>query len=134
MGRKEQQDSVFNVGQNDFFAINLYLTAAGIDLHISAAVYHGTLFSCFSSIHIVSAQDRFDSVHQFVIRKWFHQIIIAAQLLNLALDQICPWLLLVIAAAFISPFHMKKPNTVGKIILVFCGFATLALVLIGVRV
>ena len=57
-----------------------------------------------------------------------------AQLLNLALDQICPWLLLVIAAAFISPFHMKKPNTVGKIILVFCGFATLALVLIGVRV
>ena len=58
----------------------------------------------------------------------------SAQLLNLALDKICPWLLLVIAAAFLSPFHLKKPNTAGKILLVFCGLATLALVLIGVKV
>ena len=57
-----------------------------------------------------------------------------AQLFDLPLDQICPWLLLVIAVAFISPFHLKKPRTVGKIILVLCGLATLALVLIGVRV
>jgi len=57
----------------------------------------------------------------------------SAQLLNLPLDKICPLLLLVIATAFISPFHLKKPNTVGKIIMILCGFATLALVLIGVR-
>ena len=55
------------------------------------------------------------------------------QLLKLPLDKLCPWLLLMIAAAFISPFYLKKPNTLGKIIMTLCGVATLALVLIGVK-
>ena len=56
------------------------------------------------------------------------------QLLKLPLDKLCPWLLMMIAVAFISPFYLKKPNTLGKIIMTLCGVATLALVLIGVKI
>lgn len=55
----------------------------------------------------------------------------SVQLLKLPPGQFCPWLLLIIAVAFISPFHLKKPKTAGKIILTLCGAGTLALVLIG---
>lgn len=55
-----------------------------------------------------------------------------AQLLKLPLDMLCPWVLLLIAIAFITPFHMRKPNTIGKIIMILVGAAILALVLIRV--
>ena len=54
-------------------------------------------------------------------------------LLNLRLDKLFPWLLALIAVAFVAPFHLRKPNTVGKLLMMLCGAATLALVLIGVR-
>lgn len=55
----------------------------------------------------------------------------SAQILNLPLNKVCPWLLLLIAIAFVSPFHLKKPNTVGKIMMTLCGIAVFLLVLIG---
>lgn len=57
-----------------------------------------------------------------------------AQLLHLHLNILCPWMLLPIAIAFLSPFRMRKPNTMGKIIMTLCGIATLVLVLIGVKI
>ena len=57
-----------------------------------------------------------------------------AQFFKLPLDKLCPWLLLIIAVGFISPFCLRKPNAVGKLIMTLCGIAALALVLIGVRV
>ena len=57
-----------------------------------------------------------------------------AQLLKLPVEKLCPWLLLVIAAAFITPFRLKKPHMLGKSVMVLCGAAALALVLIGVKV
>lgn len=57
-----------------------------------------------------------------------------AQLLKLPVEKFCPWLLLVIAAAFITPFRLKKPHALGKIMMTMCGAAALALVLIGVKV
>lgn len=56
-----------------------------------------------------------------------------AQLLELPFDKLCPWLLLVTAIAFLTPFRMKKPHTLGKIIMVLFGVGALALVLIGVK-
>lgn len=57
-----------------------------------------------------------------------------AQILNLPLNKLCPWLLLLIAIAFVSPFHLKKPNTVGKIMMTLCGVTIFLLVLIGGKV
>ena len=45
-----------------------------------------------------------------------------------------PWLLLGIAIAFITPFHMKKPKLVGKIIMMLLGAGCLTVVLLGVPV
>lgn len=61
-------------------------------------------------------------------------LISIAQLLKLPLDMVCPWVLLLIAIAFVWPFHLRKPNTPGIIILTLCGMTTLVLVLIGVKV
>ena len=58
----------------------------------------------------------------------------SAELLKLPLDKLCPWLLIFIAIAFISPFSLRKPNTKGKVIMTLCGAVTLALVLIGVKI
>lgn len=57
-----------------------------------------------------------------------------AGLLKLPLEKLCPWFLLLIAIAFISPFYLRKPNTTGKAMITLCGAAALALVLIGVTV
>lgn len=54
-----------------------------------------------------------------------------AQRINLPADQICPWLLLAVAAAFISPIHLKKPKMIGKLGVILCGMADFVLVLIG---
>ncbi len=54
-------------------------------------------------------------------------------LLKLPVDMICPWFLLLIAIAFITPFTMKKPGVLGKIIMVLLGIAGIAVVLLGVK-
>ena len=53
-------------------------------------------------------------------------------LLPLHLDKVYPWLLLLMGVAFLTPFRLKKPRLVGKLILIALGGACLALVLIGV--
>lgn len=54
-----------------------------------------------------------------------------AQLLRLPVAMLCPWLLLGIAAAFITPFQLKKPQRSGKGVMLLCGVAGLALILAG---
>lgn len=53
-------------------------------------------------------------------------------LLKLPIDRITPWVLLFVAVAFISPFKIKKPKLVGKIVMLLLGIADFALVLLGV--
>lgn len=53
-------------------------------------------------------------------------------LLDLDLNKVYPWILLLIGAAFLTPFHMKKPKLVGKIIMVVLGAGCLAVVIAGV--
>ena len=53
-------------------------------------------------------------------------------LFSLPLDKVYPWLLLGMGVAFLTPFHLKKPRLVGKLILIALGGVCLALVLIGV--
>ena len=58
----------------------------------------------------------------------------AGQYFNLPVAQYLSWLLLGIAVAFVSPFHLKKPGLIGKIIMVFFGAASFILVMMGVGV
>lgn len=53
-------------------------------------------------------------------------------LFSLPLNIISPIVLLIIAIAFITPFHLKKPGLVGKILLILCGVAELIILLWGV--
>ena len=57
-----------------------------------------------------------------------------AQLLSLPLNKLCPWVLLLVAIAFISPVPLKKVNVAGKAVMILLGAAALTLVLIGVKV
>ena len=45
------------------------------------------------------------------------------------MEKIGPWLLLVIAVAFLTPFRLKKPATFGKIVMLLVGVAEMGLVL-----
>lgn len=56
-----------------------------------------------------------------------------AQPLSLPVGALSPWLLCAIAIAFITPFRLKKPGAVGKIIMLLLGAAALAVVIIGVK-
>ena len=56
----------------------------------------------------------------------------ACTLLSLPLEYITPCFFLLVALAFITPFRMKKAGLVGKILMILCGIAALALVLFGV--
>lgn len=58
----------------------------------------------------------------------------AIKLLKLPMSYVAPAVLLVIAVAFITPFHVKKPGWAGKIAMIIFGIAGLALVIAGVRV
>ncbi|MBQ9843458.1 MAG: CDP-alcohol phosphatidyltransferase family protein [Oscillospiraceae bacterium] len=51
--------------------------------------------------------------------------------LKLPSGDIAPLILFFITAAFISPFTLKKPGLLGKIILMLCGLTGLILVLTG---
>ena len=53
-------------------------------------------------------------------------------ILSFSLDKVYPWLLLTMAIAFLTPFRMRKPHLIGKLILIIIGIACLALVLFGV--
>lgn len=52
-------------------------------------------------------------------------------LLKLPVDRIVPWVLLFVAVAFISPFKLKKPKIVGKIIMLLLGIAGFTVVFLG---
>lgn len=56
----------------------------------------------------------------------------AAGLLSLDLQRLVPGLLLILAAAFISPLHLKKPHLPGLLAMALLGVAALVLVLIEV--
>lgn len=58
----------------------------------------------------------------------------AGQLLNLSVSKTLPWVLLLISAAFLAPFHLKKPGRIGKIALLISGAAGFIIVMIGVTV
>ena len=51
---------------------------------------------------------------------------------KLDLVNVYPWVLLVVGAAFLTPFKTKKPHLLGKIIMMLLGAGSLAVVLIGV--
>lgn len=51
--------------------------------------------------------------------------------LNWPMEKIGPWFLLVIAAAFLTPFHLKKPALFGKIIMLVVGAVGMGLLLAG---
>ncbi|MBE6650306.1 MAG: phosphatidylserine synthase [Ruminococcaceae bacterium] len=54
-------------------------------------------------------------------------------LTKLPVNSISPWFLLCVAIAFITPFKLRKPGTVGKIIMVAAGIAIVTAVVIGVK-
>ena len=53
-------------------------------------------------------------------------------LFSLHLDMVYPWLILAMAVAFLTPFRLKKPHLVGKLILIALGIECLVIVLIVV--
>ena len=59
-------------------------------------------------------------------------VIAVGCMLSWASDYVYPLTLLVIGAAFLTPFRTKKPKLLGKLILIAIGAACLTLVLIGV--
>lgn len=54
-------------------------------------------------------------------------------LFSLPFDKVYPWLLLGMGIGFLTPFRLKKPRLVGKLILIALGVGCLALVWIGVK-
>ena len=53
------------------------------------------------------------------------------QLLDLSTAKAAPWLLLVMAAAFLCPFRLKKPGTTGKLTILLLGMTGFSLALMG---
>ena len=47
------------------------------------------------------------------------------------IGRVGPGILLLMAVGFITPFHLKKPAAVGKIVMIFCGVLELLLLLTG---
>ena len=54
-------------------------------------------------------------------------------ILKLPMAKVSPWALLVVGALFLTPFRLRKPKLVGKIIMMIIGAGCLAVVMIGVR-
>lgn len=52
------------------------------------------------------------------------------QLMQLPVDKLSPCLLLGIAAAFLSPFCLKKPGALGTVLMSLCGLAALGLLML----
>ena len=51
---------------------------------------------------------------------------------DLPMDKIFPWILLAVAIAFISPFPLKKPKFLGKLVLTTLGVLGVVAVIFGV--
>lgn len=51
--------------------------------------------------------------------------------LNLPVKAAAPVLLLCIGAAFLTPFHLKKPGALGKVLLILVGIAGFTVVMMG---
>ena len=51
--------------------------------------------------------------------------------LNWPMEKIGPWLLLVIATAFLTPFRLRKPALFGKIVMLIVGAVGMGLLLAG---
>lgn len=56
-----------------------------------------------------------------------------ARLLGLETGAIAPVLLMLLSAAFLIPFRLKKPALPGKLVLLVCGVVTLAVLLSGAK-
>jgi len=56
-----------------------------------------------------------------------------SQVLGVSLEIVSVCLAFCVAVAFISPFRLKKPGGLGKIIMLLCGVAVFTLVMIGVK-
>ena len=54
--------------------------------------------------------------------------------LRLPVDKIFPWILLAVAIAFITPFKLKKPALIGKLVLLALGVLGLVMVILGLGV
>lgn len=59
-------------------------------------------------------------------------IISLGNIFCLPLNHVATWLLLVVAAAFLTPFRMKKAGALGKLAMIIGGVAGFLLVLFGV--
>ncbi|MBR2353068.1 MAG: CDP-alcohol phosphatidyltransferase family protein [Clostridia bacterium] len=59
-------------------------------------------------------------------------VISLLNLIGLDMRHICPWVLLCMGAAFLTPFRLHKPHTVGKIVMIVLGIGCLVVVLLGV--
>ena len=57
-----------------------------------------------------------------------------SKLLGLDPVMLAPWMLLCVAIAFLTPFKLRKPKTVGKIVMVLIGVGVLVTVILGTRV
>lgn len=53
---------------------------------------------------------------------------------KLPVDKIFPWILLAVAIAFISPFKLKKPALIGKLVMLALGVLGLVMVILGLGV
>lgn len=53
--------------------------------------------------------------------------------LQMSIGKFMPWVQLCVAIAFISPFKLKKPKLVGKLVMLLCGIAGLVVVLMGFK-
>lgn len=47
------------------------------------------------------------------------------------IDSFLPWLMLIIGAAFLAPFNLRKPGRKGQLLMLILGTAALAAVLLG---
>ena len=56
----------------------------------------------------------------------------AMNLLSLSVAKLSVCLIAVIAVAFITPFKLKKPGKIGKILVILCGIGAVALVAMGI--
>ena len=58
--------------------------------------------------------------------------LVNSYLVKFPLEKVSPYFLLVVAAAFLTPFHLKKPKLVGKLIMIAVGVVGCATVIFGI--
>ena len=58
--------------------------------------------------------------------------LISDKVVKFPVEKVSPYLLLVVAAAFLTPFQLKKPKLVGKLIMIAIGVLGCATVILGI--